>query len=205
MPGHIPVIPAVYAAGMDSLVPGLLIVVAAAVLGGAAFLLGRRTAPRRVAGPPPGPTDPPAEELPEHLAVKLHTPFFSLAEGAFFRTLEQALPPGYRAFPNVRLYDVFQIVAALPPQQAALSRLRDEHIDFLIVSLDGHHPVAGIELSGKAADHAEQSRSDWAKELAFHSAGLLLLRLRAEEDHTQDSLEALLWRYLRSSGQRPLL
>lgn len=188
---------------MDSLVPGLLIVVAA-VLAGAAFLLGRRTVPRRAPQSPVGVPDPLPEELPEHLAVRLHTPFFSLAEGAFFRTLEQALPPGYRAFPNVRLYDVFQIVAALPPQQAALARLRDEHIDFLIVSLDGHQPVAGIELSGKSADHAEQSRSDQAKELAFHSAGLLLLRLRAEDDHTQASLEALLWRYLRAESH-PLL
>jgi hypothetical protein len=181
---------------METLVPDLLIVVAAAALSGTAFLLGRRTASRRVSHPPTGLPDPPAEELPEHLALKLHTPFFSLAEGAFFRTLEQALPPGYRAFPNVRLYDVFQIVAALPPQQAALARLRDEHIDFLIVSLDGHHPVAGIELSGKTANHADQSRSDKAKDLAFQSAGLLLLRLRAGDDHTQASLEELLWRYL---------
>ncbi|MBB5362117.1 DUF2726 domain-containing protein [Deinococcus humi] len=189
---------------MDALVLDLLIIVAAAALAGGAFFLGRQTAPRRAIQPPSSASDPPAEVLPEHLAVKLHTPFFSLAEGAFFRTLEQALPPGYRAFPNVRLYDVFQIIAALPPQQAVLARLRDEHVDFLIVSLDGHHPVAGIELSGKTANHAEQSRSDKAKDLAFHSAGLLLLRLRAEEDHTQEGLEALLWRYLRSE-QNPLL
>ncbi|MFK7604457.1 DUF2726 domain-containing protein, partial [Deinococcus sp. SM5_A1] len=99
------------------------------------------------------------------------SPFFSLSESAFFRTLEQALPPGYRAFPNVRLYDLFLIVAALPPQQAALASLRDEHIDFLIVVLDGHHPVAAIELSGKNANHAEQRRRDEAKDLAFRSAG----------------------------------
>ncbi len=189
---------------MDALVLDLLILAAAAALAGGAFFLGRQSVPRRAVQPHTGPPEPPEEVLPDHLAVRLHTPFFSLAEGAFFRTLEQALPPGYRAFPNVRLYDVFQIVAALPPQQAALGRLRDEHVDFLIVSLDGHHPVAGIELSGKTANHAEQSRSDKAKDLAFHSAGLLLLRFRAEEDHTQESLEALLWRYLRSE-QHPLL
>ncbi|QFP77068.1 DUF2726 domain-containing protein [Deinococcus sp. AJ005] len=148
--------------------------------------------------------NPPMAALPGHLAVETRSPFFSLSEGEFFRTLEQALPPGYRAFPNVRLYDLFLIVAALPPQQAALASLRDEHIDFLIVVLDGHHPVAAIELMGKTVHPAEQRRRDEAKDLAFRSAGLLLLRLRAEEDHTLTSLEALLWQHLRPA-QRELV
>ncbi|OLV16249.1 hypothetical protein BOO71_0012445 [Deinococcus marmoris] len=137
------------------------------------------------------------DALPPHLAVEIRTPFFDLSEGAFFQTLERALPPGYRAFPNVGLFDLFQIVAASPVQQAAFARLRDEHIDFLIVVLDGYRPVAAIEVSGRNADHAEQSRRDAAKDLIFRSAGLLLLRLRAEEDHTQASLEAVLWAHLR--------
>ncbi|OLV19729.1 DUF2726 domain-containing protein [Deinococcus marmoris] len=183
---------------MDHLETGLLLGVAAALLTGAGFSLGRRTAPdRTVRAPPSATSNPPIDALPGHLAVETRTPFFSLGEGAFFRTLERALPPGYRAFPNVRLYDLFLIVAALPPQQAALASLRDEHIDFLIVVLDGHHPVAAIELTGKTVHHAEQRRRDEAKDLAFRSAGLLLLRLRAEEDHTQTSLEALLWQHLR--------
>lgn len=172
----------------------LLLGVAAAALVGAGFSLGRRAIPNRRSTPVQ-----PVNTLPEYLAVETRTPFFSLAEGAFFRTLEQALPLGYRAFPNVRLFDVFEILAAPPPQQAALAQLRDEHIDFLIVRLDGHRPVAGIELSGKNADHAGQSRRDQAKVLAFRSTGLLLLHLRAEEDYTQAQLEALLWRYLRSA------
>ncbi|MFK7602778.1 DUF2726 domain-containing protein, partial [Deinococcus sp. SM5_A1] len=50
---------------------------------------------------------------------------------------------------------------------------------------------AAIELSGKNANHAEQRRRDEAKDLASRSAGLLLLRLRAENHHSQASLEAL--------------
>ncbi|WP_029484332.1 DUF2726 domain-containing protein [Deinococcus marmoris] len=183
---------------MDHLGSGLLLGVSAALLLAAGFCLGRRSTPGRASRlPPPGIPDPPVDALPPHLAVETRSPFFSLSEGAFFRTLEQALPPGYRAFPNVRLYDLFVIVAALPPQQAALASLRDEHIDFLIVVLDGHRPVAAIELGGRNANHTEQHRRDEAKNLAFRSAGLLLLRLRAEEDHTQASLEALLWQHLR--------
>ncbi len=190
---------------MDHLESGLLLGVAAALLTGAGFSLGRRTAPGRVVRPLPSDIpDPPRADLPQHLAVETRSPFFSLSEGEFFRTLEQALPPGYRAFPNVRLYDLFLIVAALPPQQAALASLRDEHIDFLIVVLDGHHPVAAIELTGKTVHPAEQRRRDEAKDLAFRSAGLLLLRLRAEEDHTLTSLEALLWQHLRPA-QRELV
>ncbi|MFK7603485.1 hypothetical protein ACI3L1_14870, partial [Deinococcus sp. SM5_A1] len=45
--------------------------------------------------PAPG-TDSPGPALPQHLAVETRSPFFSLSESAFFRTLEQALPPGYR-------------------------------------------------------------------------------------------------------------
>ncbi len=185
---------------MDVVLLALLLGVAGAALSVVGYSLGRHR--RSVSARRVSPAQP-VEALPQHLAVEIRTPFFSLSEGALFRMLEQALPPGYRAFPNVRLYDLFLIVAALPPQQAALASLRDEHIDFLIVALGSHQPVAGIELSGKNANHAEQSPRDQAKVLAFQSAGLLLLHLRAEEEYSQASLEALLWRHL-GSAEREL-
>ncbi|MFK7604453.1 hypothetical protein ACI3L1_19945, partial [Deinococcus sp. SM5_A1] len=82
---------------MDHLGTGLLLGVAAALLTGAGFFLDRRTAAGRVVRQPPSfIPDQPVDALPQHLAVETRSPFFSLSESAFFRTLEQALPPGYR-------------------------------------------------------------------------------------------------------------
>ncbi|CAM4032647.1 hypothetical protein DEMA109039_04395 [Deinococcus marmoris] len=58
------------------------------------------------------PTPPVRSEIPDHLPIKVKGYFFSRSEQAFFRVLEEALPPGYRVFPNVRLNDLFLITAA---------------------------------------------------------------------------------------------
>ncbi|MDV6376269.1 DUF2726 domain-containing protein [Deinococcus arenicola] len=128
--------------------------------------------------------------------MKVKGYFFSRSEQVFFEVLEAALPPGYRVFPNVRLNDLFLITAAPQRRQGTYARLRDKHVDFLVVSLPDHRPVFAIELDGKSHDHATQQHRDAVKDTAFRSAGLPLLRLRAEEQHTQQSLEAALGQHV---------
>ncbi len=135
-------------------------------------------------------------DVPDHLPVKVKGYFFSRSEQAFFQVLEEALPPGYRVFPNVRLNDLFLITAAPHQRHGTYARLRDKHVDFLVVSLPGHCPVFAIELDGMSHDTATQQRRDAVKDTAFRSAGLPLLRLRAEEQHTQQSLGMTLKRHL---------
>lgn len=135
-------------------------------------------------------------DVPDHLPVKVKSYFFSRSEQAFFQVLEEALPPGYRVFPNVRLNDLFLITAAPHQRQGTYARLRDKHVDFLVVSLPDHRPVFTIELDGASHDNAAQQHRDAVKDTAFRSAGLPLLRLRAEEQHTRQSLEAALKRHV---------
>lgn len=140
-----------------------------------------------------GPATP---TVPEHLDVAVKLCFFSRSEHHFFRALEQALPAGYRVFPNVRLNDVFVITAPLEQRRGTYARLRDKHVDFLIVALPDHRPVAALELDGRSHDNSQQQHRDAVKDTAFRSAGLPLLRVRVEEAHTPASLQALLWPHL---------
>lgn len=140
--------------------------------------------------------------VPDHLDVITKRFFFSRSEGHFFCMLEQSLPPGYRVFPNVRLNDLFLITAPPQQRQATYARLRDKHVDFLIVSLPDHRPVAAIELDGKSHDNSKQQYRDAVKDTAFRSAGLPLLRVRTEETHTPGSLTALLRQHLQPAERR---
>ncbi|MDB5044873.1 MAG: hypothetical protein JWQ08_923 [Deinococcus sp.] len=134
--------------------------------------------------------------IPESLPLKLKGYFFSQSEHTFFHTLEGALPQGFRAFPNVRLNDLFLITAPQHQRQGTYARLRDKHVDFLIVSLPDFRPVCAIELDGASHDQAQQQYRDAVKDVAFRSAGLPLLRLRAEGNHTRQSILKLLDGYI---------
>ena len=88
------------------------------------------------------------------------------------------------------------ITAAPQQRQATYARLRDRHVDFLIVALPDHRPVAATLLDGKSHDSSKQQHRDAVKDTAFRSAGLPLLRVRAEAIHTPASLTALLQPHL---------
>lgn len=145
-------------------------------LGCLASLFGLRDAPTP-ASPPSSP--PPAEKrVPDSLPVAARRYFFSADENAFFRALEDALVgTGYRAFPNVRLNDLFTITN--PAERGAvLGRLRDKHVDYVIVDAADHfRPLLAIELDGQSHRKAEQQYRDSVKDVIFRSGGLKLLRL----------------------------
>lgn len=95
-----------------------------------------------------------------------------------FTALERALSrTPYRVFPNVRLNDLFKITAETQ-RGAVYARLRDKHVDFLIVeSTAAYRPVLAIELDGASHQSERQQHRDGVKDVAFRSAGLKLLRL----------------------------
>ena len=137
----------------------------------------------REASPAPASSSPPSplageKRVPTSLPVSARRYFFSADENAFFRALEDALRgTSYRAFPNVRLNDLFTIDD--PAQRGAvLGRLRDKHVDFIIVDAADHfRPRLAIELDGKSHQKAEQQYRDSVKDVIFRSGGLTLLRL----------------------------
>ncbi|GGS09889.1 hypothetical protein GCM10008960_40160 [Deinococcus sedimenti] len=135
--------------------------------------------------------------VPDELPVRIKQHFLARSESAFLAALETSLPGGYRVFPNVRLNDLFFITTRHPGQQkGTYARLRDKHVDFLVVSLPEHRPVFAIELDGASHDNAQQQYRDAVKDVAFRSAGLPLIRLRAEIVHTPASLRNVLSQHL---------
>lgn len=154
---------------------------------------------------PPLPIAPPADQagVPDTLPVKTKQWFFSRSESAFFKELEAALPPGYRVFPNVRLNDLFLIQPGAQ-QRATYARLRDKHVDFLIVRTEDFRPYLAIELDGASHDQAQQQYRDAVKDVVFRSAGLTLLRLRAEPNYRQQELALMLAPYFSGAAVRPV-
>ena len=72
------------------------------------------------------------------------------------------------------------------------NRLRDKHVDFLIVTRDSYHPWLAIELDGASHEREVQQTRDQVKDLVFRSAELTLLRLDARQTHSTSSLQARL-------------
>ncbi|WP_102128555.1 DUF2726 domain-containing protein [Deinococcus planocerae] len=103
---------------------------------------------------------------------------------------------GYLVFPNVRLNDLFLISRAAQNRQSVLGRLRDKHVDFLILEERDFKPVLAIELDGASHDTERQRYRDEVKNTAFRSAGLRLLRFDARQTHSARSLQADLAHHL---------
>ncbi|OWL95188.1 hypothetical protein CBQ26_13575 [Deinococcus indicus] len=147
--------------------------------------------------PTPATPSPHLEGVPDQLPVRIKQYFLARSESAFLAALEASLPSGYRVFPNVRLNDLFFITTKHPGQQkGTYARLRDKHVDFLVVALPEHRPVLAIELDGASHDNVQQQYRDAVKDVAFRSAGLPLIRLRAEVTHTPASLRIVLGEHL---------
>lgn len=99
--------------------------------------------------------------------------------------LELALPEGYRVLPNVRLNDIFAIkTRRYGEKQGAKARLRNKHMDFLVVRLPDFRAVIAIELDGTSLNNAKQQYGDAVNDAAFRSAQLSLVCLRADMSHS---------------------
>ena len=131
--------------------------------------------------------------VPASLPIKTKAYFLTRSELEFFAVLESALPEGYRVFPNVRLNDIFSITTRVyGEKQGAYARLRDKHVDFLVVRLPDLRPVIAIELDGTSHNNEKQQYRDAVKDAAFRSAQLPLVRLRAEVRHSREAVRQVL-------------
>ncbi len=155
-----------------------------------AWALGRRRPRPVAAASSPAHSSGPAADLPASFPVHAKPCFFSRSESQFYEALLEALRGSpYTAFPNVRLNDLFSIKASGSERQAVLGRLRDKHVDFLIVERAHYKPALGIELDGASHGHERQQYRDAVKDLLFASAELPLLRLDARRHHTAQQLQ----------------
>lgn len=139
------------------------------------------------------PAQRPRSDVPSSLPVKAKPFFFTRSERAFYEALLQALDgQPYRVFANVRLQDLFQNQAQGQAWAATQARMRDKHVDFLIVSLPDYRPVLGLELDGESHERPRQQYRDQVKDVLFRSGGLKLLRLSTRDPHSAASLRVQL-------------
>lgn len=137
-------------------------------------------------------------KLPASFPVQTKQYFFSRSEAQFYGVLLEALQGSpYMVFANVRLNDVFLIKATGSERQSVLGRLKDKHLDFLILEAANYKPVLGIELDGASHDTALQQYRDQVKDLLFASARFPLLRLNAAQKHTPQRLKEQLKKWLK--------
>lgn len=154
---------------------------------------------RRADGAAPAPAPTPRASVPLTLPVEPKVHVLGRSEAAFLQVLEAALPEGHRVFPNVRLSDLFFIATREPDEQRAVqARLRDLHVDFLVVSTPDLTPVCAIALEG---DLGARRDRDAVMEVAFASARLPLVRAQAGEAWTPERLRALLRAHLAPAGR----
>ncbi len=133
------------------------------------------------------------KDLPDSLPVQTKRYFFSRSENTFFGVLTKTLDGApYLVFPNVRLNDLFLIKAGGKERHGVYARLRDKHVDFLIVTASDYQPVCAIELDGASHESTIQQGRDAVKDLVFRSAGLPLKRLDARQPYTPAELHKLL-------------
>lgn len=132
-----------------------------------------------------------AGTVPEHLPVTTKRYFFSQDENQFFRSLEESLQgTPYRAFPNVRLGDLF-LITDKTQQASVRGRLKDKHVDFLLVDItQDFKPVLAIELDGQSHQRERQQYNDAVKDVIFKSAKLPLLRLPSKRYTAQEIADA---------------
>lgn len=163
-------------------------------LGCLASLFGVREPARKPPVPAPAAPDPEIEEkvgtVPTSLPLKTKRYFFSPDENTFFRSLEESLAgTPYRAFPNVRLEDIFTITDKA--QYASVrGRVKAKHVDFLIVDTSqDFKPVMAIELDGRSHQRERQQYNDQVKDVIFRSAGLPLFRLESRRYTPQEIIE----------------
>ena len=131
--------------------------------------------------------------VPSHLPVRTKRYFFSLSERQLYAQLLAVLPSHqYAVFPNVRISDLFTIEASGSAASATYARMREKHVDFLVVTLPEFTPCLGIELDGPSHRAAPQQYRDAVKNVIFESAQLPLLRLSTNQKLTTTQLAALL-------------
>jgi very-short-patch-repair endonuclease len=98
----------------------------------------------------------------------------SQGELAFLSVLESVLPEGTRILCKVRVADVIDVYGA------DFRTVSQKHFDFVICHAESLVPLLAVELDDKSHLTATAQRSDAVKNAVCASAGLPLLRVRAQ-------------------------
>lgn len=116
---------------------------------------------------------------------RLKRSLFSAAERSFLGVLEQIDFGKLTLSSKVRLADVFDVKKGYSRSrwQSAFNRISAKHIDFLLIQKSDGKPVLGIELDDRSHQRSKRIKRDEFVDGVFESAGLPLLRIKAQASY----------------------
>jgi hypothetical protein len=149
-------------------------------------------------------------QLPESAAApaeryRSRGPLLTPAERSFFGVLQQAVGAERLIFAKVRVADVLSPERGLQGArwQRAFNRISAKHFDFLLCDAAEISPLIAIELDDASHGSDRAQARDSLIESACASAGLPLLRIRAQDAYVPADIAAQIDERLRPPEALP--
>ena len=117
--------------------------------------------------------------------------FLSPAELSFYQVLRSLLSPEVVICPKVRLADV--LFTRRPHEnRAAMNRLQQKHLDFLICDAATMTPRIVIELDDASHQRADRQERDAFVDAAMRAAGLPIVHIKAARSYVPAELQRII-------------
>jgi hypothetical protein len=128
---------------------------------------------------------------------------FSPAETQFLAALDQAISPGQRVFGKVRVMDLVEMKSGLSPKarHAAVNRISQKHVDFLICAGSAQTPVCAIELNDSSHSFTKAQRRDQLLASVCKQVGLPLVVVKAAKSYDPRSVRQQITAATQAEGQ----
>lgn len=116
----------------------------------------------------------------------------SKGEAAFFRVLVQAVPPGVRVCPKVRLADLVSWPRNGWREFGAPTS--GKHVDFVLVEGDSARILTCVELDDKSHDRRDRRQRDAFVNATLRAAGIPVVHVRAAAGYNVQEIRKLVTR-----------
>jgi very-short-patch-repair endonuclease len=119
---------------------------------------------------------------------------FTPAERSFLGVLEQALDSRYRIFGKVRLGDLIKPAKTLAAgkRTAALNRINQKHVDFVVCTANELALVGVLELDDQSHGCEDRAGRDEFVDQALAKAGIPVLHFPANKGYAVQNVRAML-------------
>ncbi len=129
------------------------------------------------------------------LPYRLRDHFLTKAEFSFYSVLRSAVGDRVVILCKINLNDLFY-VAKPNENQGARNRIDRKHVDFVLCDPKTMQPEVALELDDKRRERADRRERDGFVDRVFETAGLALVRIRAQRGYNPGELREVLGEYL---------
>jgi hypothetical protein len=150
------------------------------------------------------------ETSPESFPYKKASELLSPAERTFYDMVRLAVGGRYTIFAKVRMRDVLFLQKGTSGYQAALNKVAQKHLDFVLCAPDSAAPELVIELDDRSHQRPDRQDRDAFVDNVLKTAGLSILHIPARSGYNQKELADLIEQAMRRPGliisaDRPVL